>query len=380
MNPIIINFGGSDLKMAFESISLRTAFLLCGKATSAGDSYFAIYYNEYESRNKVEHMINMIEAYADKEDELLSDWDAEFIRSTLKAMNKIKHPAPADIIAKKKIIKYVSEVYGIASKPTRDSLLAHGLPQLEPLFKNQEGLTMHFVSTENHEAESEDYTPLSKILMRRVEDTDDEDLFCLPPEFFLADFLTKLSIGASAKSKEARKGKGYIQHCFSLPNLNRLTVLEMETIHAEIKQAAAPFLDRSLQWMKSVYAQADAADTSHFFDREILPATAEILHLLSENKLLNNVALQQNRELVVDVYLGEVTAEVIWDFYKTCKVITDETWTKLEQAKSEGLHLKRWPFMAIMTTSISSGTEENQDKAKKEEPGVGPVKKSISID
>jgi hypothetical protein len=132
--------------------------------------------------------------------------------------------------------------------------------------------------------------------------------------------------------------------------------------------------------MKSVYAQADAADTSHFFDREILPATAEILHLLSENKLLNNVALQQNRELVVDVYLGEVTAEVIWDFYKTCKVITDETWTKLEQAKSEGLHLKRWPFMAIMTTSISSGTEENQDKAKKEEPGVGPVKKSISID
>jgi len=85
--------------------------------------------------------------------------------------------------------------------------------------------------------------------------------------------LTDLSIGASAKSKEAKKGKGYIQHCFSLPNLNRLSVLDLETIHAEIKQVAAPFLDKSLQWMKMVYSQMDAEDTSRFLDREILPAT-----------------------------------------------------------------------------------------------------------
>jgi len=68
--------------------------------------------------------------------------------------------------------------------------------------------------------------------------------------FFIADILTDLSIGASAKSKEAKKGKGYIQHCFSLPNLNRLSVLDLETIHAEIKQVAAPFLDKSLQWIE----------------------------------------------------------------------------------------------------------------------------------
>jgi len=122
------------------------------------------------------------------EDILPSDWDAGFVKNTLKLMKKIKHPAPADIIAKKKIIKYVDIVYEGISEPTRNNLLAMGMPQLEPLFKKEEGMTMLFVNSGNREEVTDTYTALSKILMRLVDDSDDEDLFCLPPEFLLQIF------------------------------------------------------------------------------------------------------------------------------------------------------------------------------------------------
>jgi hypothetical protein len=235
------------------------------------------------------------------------------------------------------------------------------------------------VNNNSSENDAEPYVPFSSILMRQVPATDGMDLFCLPAEFFSNKFLSTLPIGTAANSKEARKGKGYFQHCFSLPNVNLLSVLEMETIHEEINKASAPFLEKVSQWMKSVYNGDAPSDTAHFLDKEILPATAVILHVLSENKILTNVSLQQNNELQVDIYLGEIQHGSILDFYKEYKVVPEATLKALDAAMTKEAREKRVPFMAVRVKNhrVTGDLEEAQPKA--EEPIVLPVKKSISL-
>jgi hypothetical protein len=379
MNALVVNMSASTLYPGFESVCLRSAYLLCDKITSAGDSYYSIYYEQYESMQKIENKISHIDNCVAKAEDK-GDWNAAFIKETLKSLGKIKHPSPADIITRKKVEKYVNDLYAYYSEITRSKIMLTGMPQLQNLFEKNKDFGLHCVDISKPENELDVYVPLSKIMKRQLPLSNNADLFCLPTEFFGEVFFSTLKIGISANSREARKGKGYVQHCFSLPNVNLLTVLEMEAIHEEVKKVSAPFLEKSGEWMKMVYEGKAPADTAHFLDKEVLPATAVMLHLLSQNSLLENIDLQQNNELAVDVFLGELDVETIWEFYKHHKVLQDDTWKLLEQVKQPDFKNKRWPIMAVRTKNISMDIADEEKTEQPQKFTVAPVKKSISID
>jgi hypothetical protein len=378
MNAIVFNCATSTLSPASESVCLRIAYMLCENMASAGDSYNAIFYEHYEERQKTESKINFIDNHFKSTNEK-TEWNSALIKLRLKNFSKLKHPSPAEIVAKKKVDKYIRDMYAYATAGVRAALFTSGLMQLQKLFENHDELRCICTTLEAPEKESEDFVPYSKILKRKVEATDGSDLFFLPSEFFDVEFFNQWSIGESAGSKEARKGNGYVQHCFSLPNLNLLSVTELEHLHDEIKKVAGPFWQKTNEWMKMVYEGKDASVTTKLMEKEIMPATASMLHLLAENEILVNASRLQNDELVIDMYLGEVSVEIIWNYYKHTKVIGDETWQKLLEAKDDDeFKSRRWPFMA-MRVSNASLMEINQEE-KTEEFKIAPVKKYISID
>jgi hypothetical protein len=387
MNPVVLNFAGSSIEAAAESLALRSAYIFFDKVTSAGTTYHDIYFDHYmESPYSIDFKIEIVDDYCTANNAWKDHWNTDLVKKELKSFNKIKHLAPVQIIDKKKLEKYVDECYRIVIAQRRKRLETGGLVHLHKLYENHSELSFYYVDILNPENGSEEFVPMSKILMRQLSSSQrNGDFFCLPWNFFDKEFQKNYSLGGEASTKEALEGDGYGVQCLSLPILNKFTIPEMESTHEKIKSVSSEFMQKLKEWMAMVYAGNPIKERGKWFSKKVFPATASILHWIAEDELLVHLSKVQKSKSYNDIYIGEIRAGVLWDFYRYFKVIPDETWAILqnEMQKKDSVANQRWPFMAVVPVFDDQEKISDQnlaDVAAEEREDVAPVKKYISID
>ena len=387
MEAIVYNHTQTKIPLLMESLCLRTAYILCDYATLAGSSYTVLLFDRIYNPKRLEDKIEMVDQYTKSEgEEFLGEMNE--VRRMLKLFNKVKHHSAEGISKKKQFEKSVDQMFNVIKAERLRELQKTGLPQLQPLYdKGEFGLFPVDIIT--HESDQGDDIPASELLQLNLpEENYSPPLFFLSTDFFLEDFIDPWTVVEARDSRASKPENIYIEHCFSVPNLNLLTSTELETIHTQLAPAAAPFWKKMDEWITLSHDEASAAETRNFFIKEVRPTIAPLLAAIAENELLQHCSKLQDDRVIVEVFLGELPVEAIWKYYRYFGVMTDETWQKLMDAKENDPSLSgRWPVMLLRIPAIDNietaegkEVEDIVDEEPNREETVLPVKKSINID
>jgi hypothetical protein len=380
MNAIVLNQIGSKVLLEGESIALRIGYLLCNLVTGAGSTYQHIYFEKIDQHRTQDQKIDLIAQYRKLEGQNNDDWSPAHIKDTFKIFRKMKHPGAAAIASNKKLEKIVKDLYQSYADEQKEKLMLTGLVQLGELFEKHKNLPMYWVLWDKQEWEEKSLHPLSKLLKLDIENRErDCDFFFLTWDFFIKAFDEENDIALSVADAAAKKG-GYLHTCFDFPNVNLLTVTEMDKIKESVKDVHDSFCEKSDEWIKAVYRGDNAEVTASLFIEGLLPAAETFKKSLEQEPLLLHTKKLQHGEVTVSVMLGELPVKTIWNFYRQLGVVMDETWAILEQAiETEEFKEKRYPVMA-MRLSEDAVPEELLTRRRPEETEIVPVKKSIEID
>jgi hypothetical protein len=373
MKAIIYNIDKSKLNWHLEGLSLRIAYLLCDEMISGGTTYKSISFHHYFSSDTVESKINLLKHVYERDanTELLGS--IMVYQSQWQSLKKIKHLTSPQLVLKKQIEKNITVAFDNYKKWLLSELEQTGLPQLDKLYVDGQFAILP-TAYGKPETEDEHFYAASSILMHKHRDVEEEEFFCLTPEFFSSEHMSNWKIAHAMSLHNGETKDGYLQHCFDFPHVNIMSTEELKAVCSNLKNPGSSFRSKVTEWIKMVYKGENYNDTCSFFSEQVLPLTKDVDSVLQSDELLKHVKRQTNNAVNAGVFFGEVTVKAIWDYYRTFKVIEDTTWEKMEKEASS-FENKRWPVMAIMHAS-----EEVPKEANQEEVMVKPVKKSLVID
>ena len=150
------------------------------------------------------------------------------------------------------------------------------------------------------------------------------------------------------KQDAANTDSIFLHHCFTLPNINALSSLELKTVRKQLLQAGALFTQHIDVWIDMCYFNDDITDRTTFFKNNIVPIAAQLQESIYSNEILRLCSRLQNDTVKLNVWIGEVPVWQVWNYYKQHNVIKDITWSKLEKLKeTEAYYQQRWPIVSL---------------------------------
>lgn len=378
MKTLVFNFYGSTLDQIHESLLLRMAYLLTDQAVSVGTSGSDIYFETYNPPTVLQKMKVMDTYWTSKGTDMQLRLDD--VKRTEKAMRKIKHLDKEGIVLQKKFEKSVDNLFAFCKTEMLHDRMVKGLPQLLPLC---DGTTFGFYPTHytDQELEYKDtFFALSKILSLEFPEEDLHEghgLFLLPPSFRLYHEKDGKKFYSARDREAGTAAHGYFDKCFSFGNLNGLNAVELKAVREQLSPLSVPFRKSVDEWMRLCYEAAAPEETVRHFRQQVQISAAPLLDLMRKNEVLERSHELLKNETILNLWLGEVPAVWIWEFFRAAHMIHDKTWEKLMKIKDERqLENKRWPVLAMEIP----GAMLMADAIKKENKTIAPVKKSLSMD
>ncbi|MBK5286439.1 MAG: hypothetical protein JJE25_13655, partial [Bacteroidia bacterium] len=343
---------------------------------SAGDGYFTINFEEYYNAKNFSQKAKLVEGHYEKS----NDEHAKDISAALemyRGLQKIKHK-PGQLIARlKKLEITIESIYRDMKAGLLEVMEKSGLPQLKPLTE-EEYFSAWYYDIHNPETDDTEHMPASKVMLLSMPEEDKENVVhFLTQEFFNTGFYDSEFVTTQVLNNKPVAERTYFNHCFTLPNINLLSALEIKTIRGQLHASSSVFNAKVNEWMTLFKSKDGESKSKSFFQKEILPSAAELQKRIEENELLRHCSNLQDNDVKIEVYAGAVPAPMIWEFYSYHKVISEKTIEilKREAAKEEWknkflpvLILRLPDYPMIPKVQVESGED------------IKPVKKSISVD
>jgi len=211
-------------------------------------------------------------------------------------------------------------------------------------------------------------------------------LFTLTDEFGDSDFLEDRIVW-DYNCKEAMQTENiYLTKCFSFPCTIELSIGELKILRSILEQLTIPFNEAIDQWADMFMANKEASARIDFFSKNIIPLSPSIQKVIDENETLK-YASKRDKDIVVEVWLGEAPLPIIWEYYNYYELISEASYLKLLKSLKENPdYNKRVPVMIISTMGegrerikIFEEQEEVEEIINTEVTDVLPVRKSILI-
>jgi len=376
METIVLNHFESKLNKRFESVALRVGFLLSDCVNSVGTAYCDIYFEKYSEQKNTMEKVEFIEMFIHEHPQVGREFSAADYKDVVKGMKQKGHMSQQDIVRKKRLDSSVDKMYETAKGIFIQQLLSDGLLQLKPIADKKE-MGIMAVRLSEQEKDTEEYQPLSRVLMLKLPGAESPELFLLPFEFFISSFLKPDDIVSGAEHPDALSKSGYLHKCFELPNINLLSAAELEAVRAQLKPSGETFRKQMDEWNRLSQKTNEAAETNRYFINHVLPSTRALSDAIEQNELLRHFSSFQNDEVKTSVMVGEVPLPLIWDFFKFAEVPSEESWNKLMEEKEKDSSLSRRVPVMVLYQEADSLTPRGVPETAGE---VKPVKKSISVD
>ena len=166
----------------------------------------------------------------------------------------------------------------------------------------------------------------------------------------------------------------YLHHCFTLPNINELTKNELQAVHHSLNEAGSAFRQNVDEWIDMCYFENDLPQRLAFFSSHVLPSANELQQLIAGNDTLLLCSRQPHQVTTIEVWIGEMPVEALWNYYRYFEALHNDTWSKLQQVKDdEEFAGKRWPVFMLNVPALHEQPADNNADMK-------PTRKYISID
>lgn len=369
MNTIIYHDYDANLDFGIESIAFRTSYLLADMCVGVGKAGFDLFMMKSWQKLEYREKIMLLEGLC-KEGEQKRALD--LIKEVIKINKTLKHRSQQQIVAYNRAGQMLNLMCQEVVESHVATMQKTGIAELEHL-KEDKVFGFFDVAPEQEKLKNGSAVKASELLQLKRDDEEQVDsLFFLPSEFYKENFKGTI---ASYKPTENNGDTDnfYLEHCFTLPNINILKADELKAVRKQLSGAGLAFRATTTEWMKLCFGKAPMQERADLFKNKLLQDAAAVQDAMAANELLQHCDNIFNKETQVHITMGEIPVNLLWDFYRHVGSIDDEAWEKLHEDGTPG-----WRSCPVMV--VSHPVAETEITKPLEDYETMPVKKSIAID
>jgi hypothetical protein len=381
MKGIVYNADKARFSVQFQSIALRTGYLLCDHLAFAGNTTHEIFIEEKGYKNlPMKQKVSIMELH-EKDNE---EWQRaiQACKQHLKEFPHIKNKTAKIIGAYKKMEHNMMAIY--------EGMVANMLKRrkesgMEALAHLIDGDTFSIYQENVKDAEisrpDKNYISASNMLKLLLPDKGQgPHLFILTGDFTHDEFAKDFIIYSADDPNAAGEQNVCMEACFTIPHLNSLLQTELSLLRRQLSSANEGFRKTADEWLNTCYGDLGDAAAISFMQQKMVPAMQDLKNSIEENEMLQTYRQIYKNVTHLEINFALVPVEIIWKYYKHFGALTEKTWQVLQEAlQKDNTYKKRWPVIIV----CRAGWEEKPgEEPASEEVTELPVtvKKYISVD
>jgi hypothetical protein len=337
MRALLLDYPGSKLQQPTYAIAMRMAYLLCNQVVYAGQAaeLYGIVYKG-SSLSTIQKVEAMKYGEVDKADQ-------ERFLATAKMKQQWKHQHKTSLAISSKFNRIVDSLFELELEDIQESFYSKSFMRAEGVC-GQPGIFKRLLVNKNPERSEKNIPAYSDWLLLNLEETEG-DIIVLPAEFFQC---LEFEETTDDQPGEEEQFTIHIDHCISLPLLGYSTMEEMECIRNYAANELAAFKKSMNQYIDLFVDNEDNINTLEFFTQQVKPTTEALNKKWREFPLMADLGRRCKGNMELQVWMGEVPVEMIWDFYNEMDAIPPATWKRLQEAATEDERLQgSWPVIIV---------------------------------
>ncbi len=341
-----------------HAITAKWSYLFSDRAVLCTETGFTMHFRrELESRNMRSRIYFVKEDMQNNSPELLPEFG--HLVAGYDKLSKKKHRSAAEIVAIKKSEKVINDFYKLVVEELAEPVERTGLHVLSGV--PDEGLCYYHIHPDKPEQNGEGYTPASRILQLlgdAIDEEDDKDVaFILPLEALTPDCRPG-QVYTIEDPEAADAANIWLERVMELPNFNAFNALELQVLRSQIRKGGTAFYAAFDQWIDAaVTGSMDAAQRLSFYKEQVQPAAATWSDAARQTKLLSNMRAAAGGRHMLEVWIGEMPLQRIWDFYAAAQITLAETREQLSTPEALARGKMRVPVVVL--AGVNEGTPED---------------------
>jgi len=388
MEALVVKAEMGKINISYFSICLRTAYLFMDRIGLAGDMVMNMHFDEDFHDIPLLMKYKLIKDYKEEFDLPIDTINFDIVEKHLVKTAKLKHRPAIDYTLSKRTESAANNWLRVRTNSYNKEAKDSGLLFLKEIIEKDVFSLYKLDKKEESPSISHSiFIKPSELLQLQNSEHDIENtLFTLTDEFGDSDFLEDRIVW-DYNCKEAMQTENiYLTKCFSFPCTIELSIGELKILRSILEQLTIPFNEAIDQWADMFMANKEASARIDFFSKNIIPLSPSIQKVIDENETLK-YASKRDKDIVVEVWLGEAPLPIIWEYYNYYELISEASYLKLLKSLKENPdYNKRVPVMIISTMGegrerikIFEEQEEVEEIINTEVTDVLPVRKSILI-
>ncbi len=370
MRALLFDYPGSSLNRIAYAYCMRMAYLLANKVVYAGDA--AEIYHIIQHRQSLTNiqMVQVLQQYMPREAELV-----KLMKDNFKASSKIRFKDAPLLAMHKKAQAQLSAYFKLAVDDLASDFYANRFLPAADVYGHPQVFQRLLIN--NNPERSEKYVPAySEWLLLHMEEEEERDIVMLSEEFLQHFDLALLNTNCSAGQMMEREGV-YLCHCITLVDPGPASMYELEHIRNFASTGLTPFRQVMNQWIDLFVENEEGINTRSFFNEQVLPCATQLEATWQQCHLLGHISKRRITPSQVNVWMGEVPVQMIWQFYKDKSVIPEATWNRLQQAAADDDRLAgTWPVIVVRP---SATVDDDSETIMANEDGELPARKTIRL-
>lgn len=347
---------------------LRTGILLAQTTIIVGNTGFLIFFEAYFNSLSHIRQVKLMDGANQDAAQESKDCVANYLKIT-KDFAKIKHPPNNHLIAVKKMERTMVLIVNEWKNEVLKNIDLLGLKDLYSFYKK--GVFEPLAYALTGETESDVFLPRLKVITHKSPiNFSQKVLWLMPSQFYSNSIFTQ----AAHSTLPLNDDVPYFIKAFTLPNINLLSIAELNSIRNQLSSLLIQFNEAVDEWATACYLN----EGKNIFENKVIPLLPEVNEIIENNLLLKHLNNIHQHQSTHTIFLGEVDKTTFLKWHLQQKIIdNDEYENILEENKNSTQHTV--PIMLFLNQEhLVFEDEENQKQT--EEIEIANVKKYITVD
>lgn len=383
MNLFVNITNATDIDQLSDGIALRWAYIFATRVITTSVASSRMYFYKYIPKMNMRERISLTRMQIPATE---TETRAQFEEAVKiwELLMKKKTRGKADFLLLRRAEDVISSVYNHAMNCVGIQGKLAGMKVMGELPIGKE---LTYYSSDPKDPERRDnFIPMSRVLQLRDEESEnkapDDITFLLPVEFMDTAFRPG-GICSPNVPEALEEGAIWMERVMEVPDIIVFDALEIQLLRGQMQQEGAALLEVFRQWTVDAFTGAkSAAERLDYYRKQVRPAAEAWRSGAAQSKLLNKVRAAAGRDMI-EVWLGELPMQTIWNFYHAAGAITEPTWEALSTPAARERGRMRIPVVAIALAggdAPEQGAEEAQAAEGAGDPVPGPARKRLLLD
>ena len=350
MQTLFIGFINDTVDYAMKAIAIRIAYLLSARFRLAGNI------PTYYTLGTDLHTISFEQKMKFIDDRMKNEQGSESLydryRDFEKMHKKYRGSYKEYIVAKKKLEKYIEDMFSMIVDKITATVEMAGLTDLEPA-EDTPAYSEYFVSSSDPEKEIDGGSKLSDLLTLNLDEDDNEH----PTVFVLTDLLFSSEFDPGDDEMPALNTfshKGFLQELNTCPDYNVLSVADLNTLRFEMIEGIENF---QIAVNTFTTLHANPVEAFNYLQNDVIAAAKNLAAGINKTPLINNYKNNaSNSSDVGSILLGMIPKSLLFKYFEFIKVSLQDTIEIIRQIP-EAESRKLVPVL-ITTLKPASAAEE----------------------